>query len=38
MAAARDGEGTARIEASPESLAARAVRAALAVFLREWGM
>lgn len=30
--------GTARIEARPESLAARAVRGALAVALREWGL
>ncbi|CAK0775981.1 hypothetical protein WCLP8_5330001 [uncultured Gammaproteobacteria bacterium] len=30
--------GTARIEARPESLATRAVRGALAVALREWGM
>ena len=30
--------GTARIEASPESIAARGLRGALAVALREWGM
>ena len=30
--------GTARIEARPESLASRAVRGALAVALREWGV
>ena len=30
--------GTARIEASPESIAARGIRGALAVALREWGM
>ena len=45
-AALADGEvpprlglkGTAPIDASPESLVARAVRAALAVIFREWGM